>query len=115
MHSLHRLNTDLEYHLTTNLIFLSKSIVKGYSELPPLKRYCKQLVHKELELIQQDLTSFNIIKPKTFQDRLQREVYLEDIIASRYSDFELAYFEERKRLRLSYAQLLEETSTISRH
>ncbi|KAE8303497.1 hypothetical protein GL50803_0035487 [Giardia duodenalis] len=108
VHSLHRLNTDLEYHLTTNLIFLSKSIVKGYSELPPLKRYCKQLVHKELELIQQDLTSFNIIKPKTFQDRLQREVYLEDIIASRYSDFELAYFEERKRLRLSYAQLLEE-------
>ncbi|EFO61117.1 Hypothetical protein GLP15_2708 [Giardia lamblia P15] len=107
-HSLHRLNTDLEYHLTHNLIFLSKSIVKGYSELPSLKRYCRQLVHKELELIQQDLTSFNIIKPKTFQDRLQREVYLEDIIASRYSDFELAYFEERKRLRLNYAQLLEE-------
>lgn len=107
-HSLHRLNTSLEYHLTNNLIFLSKNVVKGYSELPTLKKYCRKLVHKELELIQQDLTSFNIIEPRTFQDRLQREVYLEDIIASRYSDFELAYFEERKRLRLSYAHCLEE-------
>lgn len=108
VHALHRLNTDLEYHLTNNLIFLSKSVVKGYSELPSLKRYCKQLVYKELELIQQDLTSFDILKPKTFQDRIQREVYLEDVIAARYSDFEVAYFEERKRLRLSYARLLEE-------